>query len=54
MAAYQRMLDDEPNLEGFKQHLQAVEAIYRNTQPLKVKKKDLESTDLIEEESKIH
>jgi len=54
MAAYQRMLEDEPNLEGFKQHLQAVEAIYKNTQPLKVKKKDLESKELIESESEVH
>jgi len=53
MAAYQRMLEEEPNLVGFKQHLQAVEAIYKNTQPLKVKKKDLESKELIEAESKV-
>lgn len=51
MAAYQRMLEDEPNLLGFKQHLQAVERIYRNTRPLKVNPKDLESKDLIEQES---
>jgi len=48
------MLEDEPNLMGFKQHLQAVEEIYRNTQPLKVKPKDLESKELIDEESQVH
>jgi hypothetical protein len=54
MAAYQRMLEDEPNLMGFKQHLQAVEQIYKNTQALKVNPKDLESKELIEQESEVH
>jgi len=47
------MLEDEPNFLGFKQHLQAVEEIYKNTQPRKVDKKDLESKELINEESQV-
>ena len=54
LAAYQRMLEDEPNLMGFKQHLQAVEEIYRNTRSLRVNPKDLESNDLIKQESQVH
>jgi len=54
MAAYQRMLEDEPNLVGFREHLQAVEEIYRNTRSLRAKRKDLESKDLINEESQVH
>jgi len=54
MAAYQRMLEDEPNLVGFKEHLEAVEAIYRNTRSLRVNRKDLESRDLINQESAVH
>jgi len=54
MAAYQRMLEDEPNLQGFKQHLQAVEEIYKKTSGRKVKPPDLETKKLIEEESKVH
>jgi len=54
MEAYQRMLEDEPNMLGFKEHLQAVEEIYRNTRPLKVNPKDLESEELIDKESQVH
>jgi len=54
MAAYQRMLEDEPNLLGFKQHLQAVEEIYRNTNGRKAKPPNLETRELIEEESQVH
>jgi hypothetical protein len=53
MEAYQRMLEAEPNLLGFKQHLQAIEAIYKNTQPRKIKPRELESKELIDEESQV-
>ena len=53
MAAYQRMLEDEPNLVGFKQHLQAIEEIYRNSKPVEVSKKDLQSKELIDQESQV-
>jgi hypothetical protein len=54
MAAYQRMLEDEPNLQGFKQHLQAVEEIYKKASEHKVKPPDLKTKKLIEEEAKVH
>jgi hypothetical protein len=54
MDAYQRMLEDEPNLLGFKQHLQAVEEIYRKPLGRKVKPPDLETKELIEAESQVH
>jgi len=53
MEAYQRMLEDELNLLGFKQHLQAIEEIYKNTHPRKVKPRELESKELIDEESQV-
>lgn len=54
MEAYQRMLEAEPNLLGFKQHLQAIEEIYKNTRPRKIKPRELESKELIDEESQVH
>ncbi len=54
MQAYQRMLEAEPNLLGFKQHLQAIEEIYKNTHPRKIKPRELESKELIDEESQVH
>jgi hypothetical protein len=54
MEAYQRMLEEEPNMLGFKQHLQAIEEIYRNTRGRTVKPKELENKKLIDEESQVH
>lgn len=53
MEAYQRMLEAEPNLLGFKQHLQAIEEIYKNTHPRKIKPRELESKELIDKESQV-
>ncbi len=53
MAAYQRMLEAEPNLMGFTEHLQAVEEIYKKTNGLKVNPRDLESKELIDQESQV-
>jgi hypothetical protein len=54
MDAYERMLEDEPDLDAFKQHLQAVEHIYWQTRNRKGKPPVVPSDELIEEESQVH
>ena len=54
MEAYQRMLEDEPNLDSFRQHLQAVEYIYWQTRGGKGKPPELPGDELIEAESRVN
>ena len=54
MDAYQRMLEEGPALDGFQQHLNAIELIYRQTRKKsKVKPPDTVNDALIEEQSKV-
>jgi hypothetical protein len=54
MEAYQRMLEDEPALDSFRQHLQAVEYIYWQTTGKKVKPPKLPGDELIDAESQVN
>ncbi|MGH8034514.1 MAG: hypothetical protein ACREO9_04760, partial [Lysobacterales bacterium] len=54
MAAYQRMLEDEPASDTFTHHLQAVEQIYWQTRNGKGKAPKIPGDELIQEESKVH
>lgn len=54
MDAYQRMLEDQTDLDSFKQHLQAVENIYWQTRHRKGKPPSIPSDELIEAESKVN
>jgi len=54
MDAYQRMLEEGPALDGFQQHLNAIELIYRQTRKKsKIKPPDTVNDALIEEQSKV-
>ena len=54
MEAYQRMLEDEPSLDSFRQHLQAVEYIYWQARGRKGKPPELPGDELIEAESRVN
>jgi hypothetical protein len=53
MEAYQRFLEDQPELDSFKQHLQAVEHIYWQSRGGKGKPPKLPGDELIESEAKV-
>ena len=53
MAAYQRMLEDEPAMDSFEQHLQAVEHIYWQSRGGKGKPPKIPGDELIEAESEV-
>jgi len=54
MEAYQRFLEDQPELDSFKQHLQAVEHIYWQSRGGKGKPPKLPGDELIESEAKVN
>jgi hypothetical protein len=54
MAAYQRMLEDEPAMDSFQEHLQAVERIYWQSRGGKGKPPKIPGDELIEAESEVH
>ena len=54
MEAYQRLLEDEPAMDSFKQHLQAVENIYWLARNKKGKPPKLPGDELIDSEAKVH
>lgn len=54
MEAYQRLLKEEPAMDSFKQHLQAMETVYWLTRNKKGKPPKLPGDELIESEAKVH
>jgi hypothetical protein len=54
MEAYQRLLEDEPAMDSFKQHLDAVENIYWLARNKKGKPPKLPGDELIDSEAKVH
>lgn len=54
MEAYQRLVEDEPAMDSFKQHLQAVENIYWLARNKKGKPPKLPGDELIDSEAKVH
>jgi len=54
MDAYQRFLEDQPELDSFKQHLQAVEHIYWQSRGGKGKPPKLPGDELIESEAQVN
>ena len=54
MEAYQRLLEDEPAMDSFKQHLQAMENVYWLTRNKKGKPPKLPGDELIDSEAKVH
>ncbi len=53
MEAYQRLLEDEPAMDSFKQHLQAVENIYWLSRNKKGKPPKLPGAELIDSEAQV-
>jgi len=53
MEAYQRLLEAEPSMDSFKEHLQAMENIYWLTRNKKGKPPKLPGDELIESEAKV-
>jgi hypothetical protein len=53
MAAYQRLLEDEPDMDSFKEHLQAMENIYWLARNKKGKPPKLPGDELIEAEAEV-
>jgi len=54
MEAYQRLLEDEPAMDSFKQHLQAMENVYWLTRNKKGKPPKLPGDELIDSEAEVH
>lgn len=54
MEAYQRLVEDEPAMDSFKQHLRAVEYIYWLARNKKGKPPKLPGDELIDSEAKVH
>jgi len=54
MEAYQRLLEDEPAMDSFKQHLQAMENVYWLAGHKKGKPPKLPGDELIDSEAKVH
>lgn len=54
MEAYQRLLEDEPAMDSFKQHLDAVENVYWLARNKKGKPPKLPGDELIDSEAKVH
>jgi hypothetical protein len=54
MEAYQRLLEDEPAMDSFKQHLQAMENVYWLSRNKKGKPPKLPGDELIDSEAEVH